>query len=258
MRALCISPGRSGLLHSRSYAGFGFFGHWLALSCGCFSGHGLELKFEVKKTRAGRSAVSSRPGKLLGWLDIQPIEFGWNCRVGGVGVGEAVIPEAPFDGLGSGKPESTPCTPTFVKKGNSLGAKKVWMGDGVEDEVEHLGELGVGDEIFCGLVGHGVLEDGPRKNHALFLVTQKGNVDKENGETDLAVFFVPGLLHMHCDVLFRGRVEEGEDCTTCEEEAWEGEGVDVGTYHRWLVYNVKIRHIPEDKKLNPVFFQFIF
>lgn len=58
---------------------------------------------------------------------------------------------------------------------------------------------------------------------------------------------------MNCDVLFGGRVEEGEDCTTCEEEAWEGEGVDVGTYHRWLVYDVKIRHIPEDKKLNPVF-----
>ena len=199
-----------------------------------------------------------KPVELLGWLRIQPIEFGWNCWGGWVGVGEAVIPKAPFDRLGIGEGKATPATPTFVKKGNSLGAKKVWMGDGVEDEVEHLGEWGVGDEIFCGLVGHGVLEDGPRKNHALFLVTQEGNVDKENGETDLAVFFVPGLLHMHCDVLFGGRVEEGEDCTTCEEEAWEGEGVDVGTYHRWLVYNVKIRHILEDKKLNPVFFQFIF
>ena len=202
--------------------------------------------------------TSSRPEGLLGWLDIQPIEFGWNCRGGGVGVGEAVIPKAPFDGLGSGKPESTPCTPTFVKKGNSLGAKKVWMGYSVEDKVEHLGELGVGKKIFCGLVGHGVLEDGPCKNHALFFVAQKGNVNKENGEADLAVFFVPGLLHVHCDVLFCGGVEEGENCTTCEEEAWEGEGVDVGTYHRWLVYNVKIRHIPEDKKLNPVFSNLFF
>lgn len=111
-----------------------------------------------------------KPGKLLGWLGIQPIEFGWNRGGWGGGVGKAVITKAPFDGLGSGKPESTPCTPTFVKKGNSLGAKNVWMGDGVEDEVEHLGELGVGDEIFCGLVGHGVLENGPCKNHALFFV----------------------------------------------------------------------------------------
>ena len=127
------------------------------------------------------------------------------------------------------------------------------MGNGVEDKFEHLVELGIGNKVFRGFVGHGVLKHSTCKNHALFLVTQEGNVDKENGETDLAVFFVPGLLHMHCDVLFGGRVEEGEDCTTCEEEAWEGEGVDVGTYHRWLVYDVKIRHYPEDKKLNPVF-----
>lgn len=110
------------------------------------------------------------PGKLLGWLCIQPIEFGWNCRGGWVGVGKAVIPKASFDGLRIGEGKSTPATPTFVKEGNSLGAKNVWMGDGVENEVEHLGELGIGDEIFCRLVGHGVLEDGPCKNHALFFV----------------------------------------------------------------------------------------
>ena len=140
-----------------------------------------------------------------------------------------------------------------MKEGNSLGAKNVWMGDGVEDKFEHLVELGIGNEVFCGFEGHGVLKHRSRKNHALFLVAQEGDVDKEDGQADLTVLFVPGLLHVDSDVFFRGRVEEGKNRTTCEEEAWEGEGVDVGTYHRWLVYDVKIRHIPEDKKLNPVF-----
>lgn len=129
----------------------------------------------------------------------------------------------------------------------------MWVGDGGEDEVEHLGELGIGNEVFCRFEGHGVLKHRSRKNHALFLVAQEGDVDKEDRQADLAILFVPGLLHVDGDVFFRGRVEEGENRTTCEEEAWEGEGVDVGTYHRWLVYDVKIRHIPEDKKLNPVF-----
>jgi hypothetical protein len=128
------------------------------------------------------------------------------------------------------------------------------VGDGGEDEVEHLGELGIGNEVFCGFEGHGVLKHRSRKNHALFLVAQEGDANKEDGQADLAILFVPGLLDVNGDVFFRGRVEEGENRTTCEEEAWEGEGVDVGTYHRWLVYNVKIRHILEDKKLNPVFF----
>jgi len=155
--------------------------------------------------------------------------------------------------LGIGEGKSAPATTTFVKKGNSLGPKNLWVSNGGEDEVEHLGELGIGNEIFRGFEGLGVLKHRSRKDHALLLVAQEGDADKEDGQADLAILFVPGLLDVNGDVFFRGRVEEGENRTTCEEKAWEGEGVDVGTYHRWLVYNVKIRHILEDKKLNPVF-----
>lgn len=209
------------------------------------------------KTRSREECCLLPTGGLLGWLGFQPIEFGWN-RGGGGGVGEAIIPETPFDGLRIGEGKSAPATPTFVKKRNSLGPKNVWVTDGGEDEVENLGELGIGNEVFRGFEGVSVLKHSSRKDHALFLVAQEGDANKEDGQADLAILFVPGLLDVNGDVFFRGRVEEGENRTTCEEEAWEGEGVDVGTYHRWLVYNVKIRHILEDKKLNPVFFWKLF
>ena len=101
--------------------------------------------------------------------------------------------------------------------------------------MKNCGQLGGGVHLTTYFVGHGVFEDGARKDHALLLVAQEGNADEENGEANLAVVFVPGLFHLNGDVLVRGRVEEGEDCPTCKEETGKGEGVDVGTYHnKWF------------------------
>jgi hypothetical protein len=100
---------------------------------------------------------------------------------------------------------------------------------------------------------HRVLEDCACVDHALFLVPKQGDGDKEDGETNLAVVFVPGLLDLDGNVFVRLGVKEGEDRPTGEEKAGEGEGVNVGTYHSWLVYNVKIRHNREQKNRNPEF-----
>ena len=251
MRALWISPGRSGLFDSRSNAGFCFCGHGTALAGGGFSGHGLNLRVE-RNPAAGRSAVSSRPGDLTGLGN--PSQIFWDNLSLGVGVGEAIIPKTSINGLGIGERESTPATPTFVKERNPFGAKNRGIIDCPEQPIENLGQLGGGINLATEFCLHGILENCASKDHALLFVSQQGDVDKENGEANLAVVFVPSLLHLDGDVLVRVRVEEGEDRTTCEEKAWEGEGIDVGTYHRWLVYGVKIRHILEDKKLNPGFF----
>jgi hypothetical protein len=65
----------------------------------------------------------------------------------------------------------------------------------------------------------------------LLFVPEKRDVDKEDGELNLAVIFVPSLLHADSDVVRGLLILEGEDCATSEEEGWEGEGVNVRSYH---------------------------
>lgn len=81
---------------------------------GGFSGHGLNLRME-RKTRSREECCLLPTRGWLGWLGFQPVEFGWNRVGGGGGVGEAIIPKTPFDGLRVGEGESAPATPAFVK-----------------------------------------------------------------------------------------------------------------------------------------------
>lgn len=123
----------------------------------------------------------------------------------------------------------------------------------MKQPAKNLGQLGGGIYLGMEFGLHRVLEDCACVDHALFLVPKQGDGDKEDGETNLAVVFVPGLLDLDGNVFVRLGVKEGEDRPTGEEEAGEGEGVNVGTYHSWLVYNVKIRHNREQKNRNPEF-----
>lgn len=107
--------------------------------------------------------------------------------------------------------------------------------------------------MLAKLQGHGVGEESSTKHETGVLVTEEGNVHKEDRQLLFAVLLVLGLTHLHCHVSAGGLVLESECGISGEEKLAEAKWVNVGANdlasHGVVVLDRKCTTLPPDKKI---------